>query len=112
MFQREKLDDYFVHIKWNKALLKQLVDKRIKSLFRKQYSGGDICFDDVFPYSVGNAPPFDYIIDRTLMRPRNVIAFVNECLEAAQGSYEVTATTMVREIGERPGELNFQARSA
>lgn len=93
-FQREKLDDYFVHIKWSKLLLKQLVDKRVQSLFRKQYSGGDIFFDDVFPYNVGNAPPFDYIVDRTLMRPRDVIAFVNECLEAAQGTYEVTATTI------------------
>ncbi len=93
-FQREKLDDYFVHIKWNKQLLKELVDRRIQSLFRKQYSGGDITFEDVFPYSVGNIEPFDYIIARTLMRPRDMIAFVNECLEAAEGTYQVTATTI------------------
>lgn len=93
-FQREKLDDYFIHIKWTKPLLKQLIDLRIKSLFRKQYSLGIISFDDVFPYNVGNIGPFDYIVDRTLMRPRDVIAFVNECLDAAQGTYVVTGTTI------------------
>jgi hypothetical protein len=34
-FQREKLEDYFVQLKWNKTLLKDLVDRRIKQLFRK-----------------------------------------------------------------------------
>jgi hypothetical protein len=48
-FQREKLDDYFVHIKWTKLLLRQLVETRIQSLFRKQYTQGSIGFDDVFP---------------------------------------------------------------
>jgi len=93
-FQREKLDDYFIHIKWTKALLKQLVDERIQTLFRKQYTQSAIHFDDVFPYNVGNVDPFDYIVERTLRRPRDVIAFVNECLEAAQGTYQVTGTTI------------------
>ena len=94
-FQREKLDDYFVHIKWTKPLLRTLVEKRIQALLRKQYTQGDISFSDVFPFNVGTVDPFDYIVDRTLMRPRDVIAFVNECLDAAQGTYQVTAT-MIR----------------
>jgi hypothetical protein len=36
------------------------------------------------------------MIDRTLMRPRDIIAFVNECLNEAQGGYEVTATVIKR----------------
>ena len=36
------------------------------------------------------------MIDRTLMRPRDMIAFVNECLNEAQGNYVVTATTIKR----------------
>jgi hypothetical protein len=95
-FQREKLDDYFIHIKWTKPLLKELIDLRIQSLFRKQYTQAAIHFEDVFPFRVGNVDPFDYIVERTLMRPRDVIAFVNECLDAAQGTYEVTGTTIKR----------------
>jgi hypothetical protein len=93
-FQREKLDDYFIHIKWTRPLLKQLVDERIQTLFHKQYTQSAIHFEDVFPYNVGSVDPFEYIVERTLMRPRDVIAFVNECLEAAQGTYEVTGTTI------------------
>jgi hypothetical protein len=95
-FQREKLDDYFVHLKWTKNLLKDVVDRRIQQLFRKQYTQAPITFDDVFRNKVGGMEPFDYIIERTLMRPRDVIAFVNECLNEAQGDYEVTATVIKR----------------
>jgi hypothetical protein len=95
-FQREKLDDYFVHLKWNKPLLKELVDRRVQQLFRKQYTQAPITFDDVFKSRVGNLDPFDYMVERTLMRPRDVIAFVNECLNEAQGNYEVTATVIKR----------------
>jgi hypothetical protein len=67
-FQREKLDDDFVHIKWTKPLLRQLVDTRIQQLFRSQYSGGVITFAHVFSNNVGIIDPFDYIVDRTLLR--------------------------------------------
>ncbi|MCK1640469.1 DNA repair ATPase [Bradyrhizobium sp. 157] len=100
-FQREKLDDYFVHIRWTKPLLRQLVNSRIQSLFRGQYADRVIEFQDVFPFNVGNVDAFDYIVERTLMRPRDVIAFVNECIEVAQGSYEVTSTMI------RRAESNF-----
>jgi hypothetical protein len=100
-FQREKLDDYFVHIKWTKPLLKQLVEARIQKLFRKQYTQATIYFADVFPYNVGNAAPFDYMVERTLMRPRDIIAFVNECLNAAQGTYQVTGAAI------RKAEIEF-----
>jgi hypothetical protein len=91
-FQREKLDDYFVHIKWTKSLLRSVIENRIQSLFRKQYSGGTISFDDVFTTNrVSGSLPFDYMIERTLLRPRDIISFVNECLAAARGRYDVTA---------------------
>lgn len=99
-FQREKLDDYFVHIKWTKSLLKDLVNKRIQALFKRQYTQKALWFDDIFPYNVGNIDPFEYIIERTLLRPRDVIAYVNECLEAAQGNYEVSGTVVKKAEGE------------
>jgi hypothetical protein len=95
-FQREKLDDYFVHIKWTKPLLRQLVDTRIQQLFRSQYSGAVITFAHVFSNNVGIVDPFDYIVDRTLLRPRDIIAFVNECLNEAQGNFDVTGTVIKR----------------
>jgi hypothetical protein len=92
-FQREKNDDYFIKMRWTRPLLLELIKKRIRTLFRRKYSPTDtIEFEDVFPYKVGNVEPFEYIVERTLMRPRNVIAFVNQCLLASEGSYEVSAS--------------------
>ncbi|MGY8677852.1 hypothetical protein Q2941_08520 [Bradyrhizobium sp. UFLA05-153] len=103
-FQREKLEDYFVQLKWSKTLLKQLIDLRITKLFKKQYSGDDIVFDDIFKHRVSGLLPFDYMVERTLMRPRDIIAFVNECLNEAQGNYEVSATMVKR------AEANYSAK--
>jgi hypothetical protein len=90
-FQQEKFEDYFINLKWTKPLLKSLVDKRIEALFRRQYTDGQITFEDVFSSKVGGDDPFDYIVDRTLFRPRDVIAFVNSCLAVAEGHYQITA---------------------
>jgi hypothetical protein len=103
-FQREKLEDYFVRLKWSKSDLKQLVNKRIGQLFKRQYSGHMIQFDNIFPYQVGRLDPFDYMIDRTLMRPRDIIAFVNECLASSEGQYEVSASHL------RKAEIEFSRK--
>ncbi|RWK29336.1 P-loop NTPase fold protein [Mesorhizobium sp.] len=91
-YQREKSEEYFVKIKWNRFELRSLADSRILKMYRRQYTTQDVHFEDLFPYQVGRVDPFDYIIERTLMRPRDVIAFVNQCLRAADGTLEVTAT--------------------
>lgn len=89
-FQREKLDDYFIHLKWTKPLLKTMIDKRIQNLFKQQYASDPVRFEDIFAYNVGTIDPLDYMVDRTLMRPRDLIAFVNECIKQAEGKFEIT----------------------
>lgn len=90
-FQKEKFEDYFINLKWNKHELKELVNRRVEHLFKRQYTDGKISFEDVFPNKVGKDEAFDYLIDRTLLRPRDIIAFVNQCLAVAEGHYHVTA---------------------
>lgn len=90
-FQREKYDDYFVRIVWRKDQLKKLVDKRINYLYRKKYTKDHVHFEEIFPHNVGQKNPFDYMIARTLYRPRDIISFVNICLSQAQGNSDVKA---------------------
>lgn len=47
-------------------------------------------FHEVFPDNVLKHPTEDYILDRTMLRPRDAIVFVNECLEVAQGKAGVS----------------------
>jgi hypothetical protein len=93
-FQREKYD-YFLRIRWNRDQLWRLVEKRINLLFRRKYSSENIFFYDVFDAKIGKVDTFDYMLERSLFRPRDIISFVNICLDAAQGITRVTQN-MVR----------------
>jgi len=83
-FQREKFRDYVAIIEWDERKLKELINKRIGLTFRRRYSPQkQVLFEDVFSDKIRNQLPFDYIVERTLLRPRDLISFVNECLKAA-----------------------------
>jgi Trp operon repressor len=95
-FQREKFEDYKINLLWSKSDLKLLVDKRIESLFRRQYTSQAVSFEDMFPLKIKQRDCFDWMIERTLMRPRDIIAFVNECLDASDGQSEVSQAAIYR----------------
>ncbi len=107
-FQREKYDDYFLKLKWDKEQLLSLVNKRISLLFRKQYSSDSVFFYDVFDRQVGTKDSFDYILERTLMRPRDVISFVNICLELSEGKNKVPQSA-IRKAESEYSRIRLQA---
>ncbi|RDL50147.1 hypothetical protein BLJAPNOD_01265 [Ensifer sp. M14] len=107
-FQREKYDDYFLRVVWNSSQLKELVQKRINKLYKKKYTSENVTFDDIFRNKIGNRDPIDYIIDRTLKRPRDVISFVNECFQRAQGKTEVTPK-IIKEAESEYSRIRMQA---
>jgi len=100
-FQREKFEDMMIKIRWSKQDLKDLVDKRIGSLFRRQYTQASVAFEDVFPSSMGQRSTFDWMIERTLMRPRDIIAFINEAIDISAGSNAVSVSNL------RKAEVEF-----
>jgi hypothetical protein len=107
-FQREKYDDYFLRIRWNRDQLWNLVEKRINFLFRRTYSSENVFFFDVFDKKVGNHDTFDYMLERTLMRPRDIISFINICLSAAQGSSRVSQN-IIRKSESEYSRIRLQA---
>jgi hypothetical protein len=100
-FQREKFEDLMVRLRWTRAELRLLVDMRLNSLFKRQYTGALIGFSDIFPPNIGAKDTFEWMTERTLMRPRDVIAFVNECIDAANGQPSVSVTAV------RKAEIEF-----
>ena len=99
-FQREKFEDNMVRLVWTKKDLKAVVDERIKLLFKRKFTSDCVTFDDVFPNKVSNKDAFDRIAERTLMRPRDVIAFVNEAIDAAAGQATVSNSALRKAEGE------------
>lgn len=84
-FQEEKYEAYLVPVVWGKEDLRKLLSARVKEVYRRQYTSSSVTFTDVFPSPqkgrTGEA--IDYIVERTLFRPRDAIQFCNECFRMA-----------------------------
>lgn len=107
-FQREKYDDYFLRMRWTNAQLSELVRKRINALYRRKYTSENVTFHDIFRSKVGGKDPLEYIFERTLYRPRDVISFINECFEHAQGNTEVNSK-MIKDAESEYSRIRMQA---
>jgi hypothetical protein len=93
-FQEEKYESLFLGITWKKAQLRELLDKRIRQLIKARYTKEVLGLDAIFPRQVGGIDVVDYLATRTLYRPRDAIAFVNECLVRSEGKQAITSTTI------------------
>ncbi|MBI2306882.1 MAG: DNA repair protein [Rhodocyclales bacterium] len=89
-FQEEKYQSLFLSLRWDSNSLLEMLDKRVRELVREQYTSQSLGLRDVFPPRVGQIDLVDYLLTRTLLRPRDAIAFVNECLRRSEGKGAVT----------------------
>lgn len=99
-FQEEKYESLLLRLRWKKSQLSELLDLRINKLVREQYTQRNVRFEDVFRAEIRGETAIDYVIGRTLYRPRDVIAFVNSCIELSEGK-EFVAPSVVQDA-ERP----------
>lgn len=103
-FQREKFEDLMVRLRWSKYELKQVIDKRLNFLFKRQHGGSLIGFADIFPPLIGGKSSLDWVMERTLMRPRDAITLVNECIDASNNQGQISVSAM------RKAEVEFARR--
>lgn len=89
-FQEEKYQALMLNLKWDKNSLEKLLDKRIARLVREQYTNQSMGLRALFPKSINNSDFIDYFFSMTFYRPRDAIAFVNECLRKAEGRDGIT----------------------
>ncbi len=89
--QNEKDTSFTLNLNWTKKMLKELLNKRIQYLFQYKYKKNTIIgFDDIFNFDVKGMNAGEYIISRTMMRPRDAISFVNHCIQAADNENNIT----------------------
>ncbi len=88
--QEEKFRALVIEMKWTPDGLEEVLDARVKHLAGKN----DLEVDnirDLLPHANrirGN--PLQYMFDRTLLRPRDAIAYANECLSVAAGKARIS----------------------
>lgn len=88
--QEEKDKSLIVAMQWNEREIREMLDKRIDFLIKDQYQGRAVAkFSDIFNFSVRGQTAESYIMERTMLRPRDAIDFVNLSLAEADGSTEL-----------------------
>ncbi|HMM94483.1 hypothetical protein [Phycicoccus sp.] len=88
--QEEKFRALVLQVEWSRASLIELLDARVAISGHR----GGLEVDTVsslLPHANrARGNPVDYVLDRTLLRPRDAIAFLNECLLKGVGKSRLT----------------------
>jgi energy-coupling factor transporter ATP-binding protein EcfA2 len=85
----QKYNDMFEIIEWNRENLFELITKRIGFSLPSTIKKSNIeKWNTVFADEVNGKKSFDYIIDRTLNRPRELIQF---CIDSKERAVEIRA---------------------
>lgn len=79
-FQEDKLQSLIYKLRWEEDDLKEIVDKRIQFLYQKKYTKDSVVFEDIFPANNKKGDAWSYLIQRTFLRPRDILQLVNYCL--------------------------------
>lgn len=78
--QREKFKPLYIEMEWTKEDLQLLLEKRLEIITQKNLSIQSV-FDKLNNGRQNTG--FDYIIERTFLRPRDIISFINHIIENA-----------------------------
>jgi len=88
--QDEKDQSLIYAVSWNKEEIREIIDARISHLVKNKYQGSkSVTMSNIFHFDIDGAKADDYILDRTMLRPRDAISFVNYCLKECNGSVQI-----------------------
>ena len=90
-FQREKYEALYYNIEWTRARLIDLIDSRVNYLVKPTQLQERLTHRAILTKKVDDQQAIDYIIERTLMRPRDLIDFFNRCIPYAVGQPKITS---------------------
>lgn len=89
--QEEKFRSLTLPIRWTRNELKAMLSERVRAAGDQYSVIGLRSIDDLVPNpNKTRGDALDYILDRTLIRPRDAIAYLNECLALASGKPKLT----------------------
>ena len=95
-FQQEKYESLCYRIKWSRDDLMGLINLRVNKLFRDKYKKLDVQVNNILPSGkIQQRSYLDYMLDRTILRPREIIMFFNECIVKAHGSASFTRQNII-----------------
>ena len=94
-YQEEKHRDFHLYVRWDTDSIKEMLDKRIENAKQGAEKEPGHYLKGFMPQAKNKRSAIDYVINRTLMRPRDAIMFLNECLKTAQNKERLTWANML-----------------
>jgi hypothetical protein len=91
--QEEKIRSLSLTVQWTRKELLELADERARIAVRDSHGSEVSGIADLLPpKSKSKGDPFEFILGRTSMRPRDLIAYLNEALRVGSGKSRLTWT--------------------
>ena len=89
-YQEEKYKSLYLDLTWKEDELVDLLNKRVEQLVREQYTKRIVTLRDLLPPLIGKEDSVKYILERTMLRPRDAIMYFNECIKLAEAKPKIT----------------------
>ncbi|MFE4873067.1 P-loop ATPase, Sll1717 family [Streptomyces sp. NPDC056682] len=88
--QEEKFRSLALRMRWTQGELKELLTERLRAASSNSGARVESIYDILPRTNQTRGNPLDYMLRRTLMRPRDIIAFINESLASSVSSERLT----------------------
>jgi hypothetical protein len=89
--QREKFEHLYLNLNWTNEELATLVNRRLSVLMKASYTNNVPEIQDILPLANKRKESgFHYMLERSFMRPRDIIDFFNKCIGKAEGRTKFT----------------------
>jgi hypothetical protein len=88
-YQEEKYKSMYLSLHWGMSELEEMLDRRVNQLFREQYTTQSMRVKNLMPAKVKKMNSVRYLLERTMLTPRETIMFFNECVKAAEGKAKI-----------------------
>ncbi|MEA5448018.1 hypothetical protein VB780_05515 [Leptolyngbya sp. CCNP1308] len=102
-FQEEKYRTSSLDLIWSKSDLVEVLDRRVNKLVKSQYTKKKVTHNDLMrPVHLEGGKSeraIEYMLKRTLLRPRDLIQYFNMCIALSDGKPMVDASTLVNAEG-------------
>jgi hypothetical protein len=96
-YQEEKIKALHFELRWTRQQLVELLDKRINQLAKDAYTTQQVTHAELLPPMKRHEQgAIDYILDRTMNRPRDIITFFNCCIKQAARSPKITREALYK----------------
>ncbi len=99
-FQEEKYEGMYLPLRWTREQLSDLIDRRVQHLVRQRYTKRAVVLADLLPTTVAKQPVMDWLLERTFLRPRDLVAFFNEAIDLAASSVQISSQVLKEAEGQ------------